>query len=204
MGDGVVRARYDRVAPRYDALEVGLERRFYSQWRARLWRAVEGERILELGVGTGKNLPYHPPDAQVVAIDFSSGMLRQARERARRLGSPARLARMDAQELAFPDAMFDTVAATFVFGSVPDPLRGLREVRRVRKPGGTALLLEFIRPPGPLGPLADLATPLVRLVYGATLNRPTVENARRAGLTTVRVEHFWRGAIALIAAVRDV
>jgi ubiquinone/menaquinone biosynthesis C-methylase UbiE len=206
MGDraraNVTRARYDRVAARYDALEPWLERRYYSRWRTLLWRQARGPRLLELGVGTGKNLPYHPLDAALSGIDFSAGMLRQARERVGRLGSPARLALMDAQALAFPAATFDTVAATFVFGSVPDPVRGLREARRVLKPGGSLLLLEYVRAPGVFGALADRVNPLARLVYGANINRPTVENVRRAGFAIVRVASFWRGAVVLILAER--
>ena len=70
----LVRSRYDRIAPAYDALEGLAELRFRG-WRRKQWAAVEGSRILEVGVGTGKNLPLHPAEREVVAIDLSERML---------------------------------------------------------------------------------------------------------------------------------
>ncbi len=89
---------------------------------------------------------------------------------------------MDVQHLEFPDQVFDTVFATFVFCSVPDPVLGLKELRRVCKPDGRLLLLEHMRPGNPLlGTLFDLLNPLVVRMMGANINRRTVENIRRAG-----------------------
>jgi len=69
-----VRARYNHVAAAYDRLEVLFERAFYARWRTRLWAAVRGTRVLEIGTGTGKNIPYYPAASAVTAIDFSAGM----------------------------------------------------------------------------------------------------------------------------------
>lgn len=76
-----VRGRYDRIAPVYDAMEWLAEFRF-SRWRADQWSRVEGKHILELGVGTGKNIPYYPDDRQITAIDIAPKMLERARRRA--------------------------------------------------------------------------------------------------------------------------
>ncbi|RME71068.1 MAG: class I SAM-dependent methyltransferase [Chloroflexi bacterium] len=178
----LTRARYNRIAPIYNLMELLPERRF-SGWRQLLWAKVPAGRILEVGVGTGKNFPYHPAGVEVVGIDLSERMLAQARRKAEKLGHPVDLHQMDVQQLDFPDRSFDAAAATFVFCSVPDPVLGLRELSRVVKPGGKILLLEHVRIDHPLiGPLMDWFNPLAIRITGANINRRTVENVRRAGL----------------------
>ena len=182
------RRRYDRLASFYDLLEAPVERFRFASWRARLRDRIVGDQALEVGVGTGKNLPYYPRDVKVTAVDLSPRMLERARRRASVLGLEVELREMDVQDLAFPDHIFDTVFATFVFCSVPDPVLGLRELRRVCKPGGRLLLLEHMRPGNPmLGLLFDLLNPMVVRMMGANINRRTMENIRRAGWR-IRVE----------------
>ncbi len=197
---GQIRGRYDRVAPWYDRLERRLEREHYRHWRARLWALARGPRVLEVGVGTGKNVFYHPLEA-VVALDFSPGMVAQARQRLARAAGPVALCRMDVQCLGFPAATFDTVAATFVFGSVPDPVAGLREVGR-DETGGRILLLEYVRPAG-------LARPGGRRAQSARApglrcqRQPPHGRERAAGrLVLERVEPLWGDAVLLIVARR--
>lgn len=181
-----------------------LPERRYMIWRKRLWSLVKGPRVLEVGVGTGKNLPYYPPDMKFIAIDLTPGMLERARQRAREIGLDVDLRLGDVQDLEFPDESFDTVVATFVFCSVPDPVLGLREVVRVLKPGGQLLLLEHVRSERPLlGRLMDLLNPLVVRLMGPNINRRTVDNVKRAGLIVERVEDLGLGDIfKLIIASR--
>ena len=123
-------------------------------------------------------------------------MLERARRKAARLGLPADLRLGDAQALPFPDNAFDAAVATFVFCSVPDPVQGLRELRRVVRPGGFVLLMEHVRSPNPLlGRLMDLLNPLVVRITGANINRDTVENVRRAGLAVEEVVDLGAGGI---------
>ena len=195
------RARYDRIAPAYDRMETFMERR-YSSWRQRVWSLVVGPKVLEVGVGTGKNMPYYPPDVQVTAVDLSPRMLERARARAKQLGIEVTLLEMDAQALQFPDASFDSAIATFVFCSVPDPVLGLQEVARVVNPGGRIVLLEHVRAANRLlGALMDIADPLVSRLMGPHISRRTVDNVRLADLTLERVEDLGaRGIFKLIVA----
>lgn len=197
------RARYQRLSTFYDAMEAMAEGR-YRPWREKLWSLVEGPRVLEVGVGTGKNISYWPASAQVTAIDLTPGMLERARRLAARLGRPADLRLGDAQALDFPDAGFDTAVATFVFCSVPDPVQGLRELKRVVRPGGQVLLLEHMRSPNAtLGGLMDLVNPLVVRVMGANINRRTMENVGASGLRIEHVEDLGLAGIFKLIVARS-
>ncbi|MBI5879903.1 MAG: class I SAM-dependent methyltransferase [Chloroflexi bacterium] len=195
------RARYNRIAPIYDLMESMTESRF-RPWRKQLWAAVPAGLVLEVGVGTGKNLPFHPRAARMFGIDLSDRMLDRARARARQLGQSIELREMDAQRLGFPTYSFDAAAATFVFCSVPDPVQGLRELGRVVKPDGHILLLEHVRIDGSaIGRVMDLLNPVVIRLWGANINRRTVENVRAAGLQIDGVESLGpMGMVKLIHA----
>ena len=198
----LTRARYQRISPIYDKIEFLMERRF-RPWREKLWQSVRGPQVLEIGVGTGKNIEFWPAGCQLTAIDLTPGMLDRARQRAKSLGrSNDVLALGDVQHLELPSGKFDTVLATFVFCSVPDPIQGLREIGRVVKPNGKILLLEHVRIDRPfIGPLMDVLAPLVVRLNGANINRRTVQNVRSAGLQIERVEDLDRmGMFKLISA----
>ena len=192
----LTKSRYNRIAPVYDLMEGIIERFAFRRWRERLWSQVDGNRVLEVGVGTGKNVPYYPSGVQVTAVDLSDRMMERARRRVQELGIEADLCLMDAQRLAFPDVAFAAAVSTFVFCSVPDPVRGLRELGRVVRPGGRVLLLEHVRVNKPvIGRLMDLLDPLVVRLMGPHVNRRTVENVRKAGLEIQRVEELAPGGL---------
>ncbi|KAF2991378.1 methyltransferase domain-containing protein (plasmid) [Methylocystis sp. MJC1] len=183
----VTRRRYDRIAPFYDALEWLPEFRF-RQWRQDLWGDVTNEQqILELGVGTGKSIEWYPSGAHVTAVDISEPMLERARRKAVRLGRDVNFEVADAQFLPFRDGTFDTVVTTFVFCSVPDPVKGLREARRVLKRGGRILIIEHVISRHPtLRRVMNWLDPITHRLWGAHINRDTVANVQRAGFTNVR------------------
>jgi len=193
------RRRYNRIALAYDLMESIVERSRYSRWRQVLWSKVEGKDILEVGVGTGKNFPYYPENSDVTAIDFSEKMLSRAREKAQKQGLKVHLFQMDVQNLEFEDNTFDTVVASFVFCSVPDPVRGLMEVERVCRPGGKVVLLEHVLSANRiLAWVMNLANPLVVRMIGANINRRTVENVANSGLKVEKVTDLAAGIFKLI------
>jgi len=185
----LTRARYQRISPVYDRIEWLMERRF-RPWREKLWQFVCGPRVLEVGVGTGKNIEFWPLNCSITAIDLTPGMLDIARQHAKSLNRPQDdLFLADVQHLELPAAIFNTVVATFVFCSVPDPVQGLREIGRVVRPDGQILLLEHVRIDRPvIGTLMDAIAPLIVRLNGTNINRRTVENVHAAGLQIDRVE----------------
>ena len=197
----IAERRWNRTASFYDYMLVFMERIRLRKYRRLLWSRVESSRVLEIGVGTGKNFPYYPTDAEIDAIDFSEKMLERANDRAKKQNVKVHLQRMDVQNLDFADNTFDTVAATMVFCSVPDPVHGIREVERVCKPGGKVILLENNFSSIPiLAWLVKLANPLVMRIIGADFNRNPVDNVVKSDLIVGKVTNLGRGLWKLIEA----
>ena len=198
----ITRARYNRIAPIYDLMEILPERRF-APWRKQLWAKISTGRVLEVGVGTGKNFPYHSPQTEVTGIDLSEKMLAKARQKAKKQAYPLDLHQMDAQRLDFPDNTFDAAVATFVYCSIPNPGLSLQELARVVKPEGQIMLLEHVRidRPALIGKIMDWLDPLVVRIMGAHINRRTAETVRQAGLAIEQVENLApQGLVKLIIA----
>lgn len=185
----LTKARYNRIAPIYNFIEAIPERQF-APWRKILLAKAQG-KILEIGVGTGRNFPYYPERANVTGIDFADKLLVIARKKALELGLSFDLREGDVENLDFPDDSFDTAVATCVFCSVPDPVQGLKELRRVVKPSGQILLLEHVRIDEPIiGWIMDHLNPLILHTVGANINRRTLENVQKAGLSIESIEHL--------------
>ncbi len=195
--------QYNRIASVYDILDAIPERLLYRSWRRQLWDRVAAGKILEIGVGTGKNMQFYPPGVQVTAIDISSKMLEGAAARtASRPDISIELLVMDVSELSFDTALFDIVVGSFILMVVPDPPKALQEIKRVCKPGGQLLLLEFTRSDNPLVAfLQDLGTPLTRAIYHAYANRDIAMMVQSSGFKIVKTEEVWDGIVKIMQAV---
>lgn len=199
---GLTRRRYDRNARFYDSVEYLIERLMFRRWRRRIWALAPQGHGLEVGVGTGKNIPYHPSRVRVTGIDLSPQMLQRARLRMVQSKANEDLREMDVERLNFPDDAFDWAVGTFVFCSVPDSVQGLQEIKRVVRPGGFVYLLEHVRIDSPfIGRLMDLLNPLAVRLTGANINRRTAQNVAAAGLTIETVTDLAPlGLVKLIVA----
>jgi ubiquinone/menaquinone biosynthesis C-methylase UbiE len=142
-------ARYQRIAPVYDLLDLPFERRRYQALRPLMFQNLGG-RLLDAGIGTGRNCAFYPPNAIVSGIDTSPAMLERAHRRCPTLAAGGRLYQMDVTHLEFPTGSFDAAVSTFLFCVLPNDLQvpALRELGRVVKPGGLIRLLEYVRPRG--------------------------------------------------------
>src|SRR3989454_8216228 len=141
-----VRRIQDKAAPKYDRQISFFERVLFEGGREWVCSQAEGD-VLEIAVGTGRNLPFYGEGVRLTGVELSPAMLEIARERARELGRDADLRVGDAQALDFPDERFDSVVCTLSLCTIPDDRAALAEVRRVLRPGGRFLLLDHMRSP---------------------------------------------------------
>jgi ubiquinone/menaquinone biosynthesis C-methylase UbiE len=162
----------------YDATCAVSEWTGLARWRRWLVEGARG-RTLDLGCGTGRNLPLYRPEARVLALDPDEAVLRKARRRAP--GVP--LVRGSAEALPFRSGVFDTVVSGLVFCSVPEPARGLAEVRRVLRPDGRLRMLEHVRSTRPWkARVQDAVQPgWTWLMGGCRPNRETERTVEAAG-----------------------
>jgi len=183
----------------YDIALAPLELAGLGRLRQRLLADSRGA-VLEIGAGTGVNLPYYGDGVRVFALDESREMLAVARRRPCR--ACATVSQADAQSLPFAAHTFQTVVGTLVFCSIPDPVRALVEARRVLRPGGILLLLEHTRGHHPLvAALTDWLDPIWCALNGSChLNRQTARTAVEAGFDVTSIERHAGGIVQVIRA----
>lgn len=190
-----MRGVWELRAKLYDVCEGSELRRGAA--KSALFHDMRG-RVLFVAVGTGVDIPHFPPGYEIVAVDISREMLRRAETRRAKYAGNLQLVESDAMNLAFPDASFDTVATSCTFCSVPDPMRGLRELYRVVRPGGQLLMFEHVRSRTPIfGLTLDLMTLWTRRL-GTEMNRDTVGNVLRAGFRITKIESVYLDIILAI------
>ena len=193
-------ARYARIARLYDILDLPFEHGRYRPLRRELLRSLSG-RILDAGVGTGRNIPFYPAGADVVGIDASPEMLARARLRRDRLGARVELLEMDALRTGFPDSCFDAVVAAFLFCVLDEDeqLPALRELGRICKPEGEIRILEYAYSSDPVRRFAmRLWAPWVRFAFGAGFDRNTESYVGAAGLAVSAKRWLFRDIIKLL------
>jgi ubiquinone/menaquinone biosynthesis C-methylase UbiE len=194
--------RYQRIAWAYDLLDLPFEYGRYRKIRPQLFRGLSG-RILDAGVGTGRNFPFYPVNSTVIGIDQSPAMLAHAQRRLSTAATAVELHQMDVTRLDFPDRHFDGAVATFLFCVLPDELQvtAMRELRRVVKPGGIIRCLEYTRPSGGLRrTMTRLWEPWIHWAYGAGFDRQTEMKAPEAGLQLVESRFVYDELIKLLDA----
>ncbi|MDA3881092.1 MAG: methyltransferase domain-containing protein [Prolixibacteraceae bacterium] len=193
-----IKKRYNRVAGFYDILDKPMEMAA-SKWREKLLSGAKG-KVLEVGIGTGRNIPYYPDNVELTGIDFSPKMVEIARGKAKNRKN-VKILEIDAENLEFKDNTFDTVVTSCVFCSVPNPVQGLKEIKRVCKNGGKIVMLEHVKSHKKMvGPLMDAFNFIPLHIYGANINRETVDNLLKAGFKpqNIRVENLWLDIVKLI------
>jgi phosphatidylethanolamine/phosphatidyl-N-methylethanolamine N-methyltransferase len=164
-----------------------------------------GDRILEVGVGTGINTSLYPQNCHVTGVDLSSSMLDKARERVAREGlRNVRLFEMDAQNLTFADGTFDIVYAPYLVSVVPDPVQVAREMRRVCKPGGKIIILNHFRSANPILSRAERAiSPFtVHVGFKSDLDLPAFlaqAELKPISIEKVNVPKIW----SLVTCIKD-
>ena len=192
-----VKRAYELYAPVYDFIFDWI----FAPGRAAAVRHLglgRTDSVLEVGIGTGLNLPLYPASCRLTGIDLSQEMLDKAVERVQTLAMPnVTLKVMDATSLDFADNEFDKALATYTISAVPDPVAVLREMRRVVKPGGTLVVLNHFRSQRQFsGWLEDLVAPVcTRLGWKSNLAMaPLFEQVGLAPQLVVKVNMFngWR------------
>ena len=189
----------------YDVIQRPAEKKFVRSHRAYLAGGATG-RVLDVGVGTGINFGYYPPEAEVVGIEPDPHMFRRAQARADRLGRQVKLLADGAEQLPLPDGSFDAAVATLVFCTIPDPDRALGELRRVLRPGGQLRFLEHVRAKTPgWQRFQDFVTPVwKRIGAGCHPNRDTASAIERAGFWVEELQHYAHGPYPVRPFMRGV
>ena len=195
--------KYSRIAKLYDLFEWPIETLLFKKLRKEALSYAYGH-VLEVGVGTGKNLPYYHKSIDLTAIDFSPGMLEIAKNKKTELNlKTCNLYEMDVQDLKCKEDTFDTVISTFVFCTVPDPTAGLKEVYRVLKPEGKVIFLEHMKSKySVLNIFLYLMNIVSTRVLGTSMLRETQKNIEQAGFTIVSVENKLFDIVRLIIATK--
>lgn len=194
------RRKWDKAAGSFDLINGRGPEYRWAPFKRELFSAMNG-KILFLAVGTGLDIQFFPPAHDITGIDISPKMLDKARQRADDYPGQMQLREMDVHELDFDSASFDQVFTSCTFCSVPDPVHGLQQLRRVLKPGGHLRMFEHTGSSYfPFNLMLNLMTPLSRYV-GPEMNRPTVANVERAGFRVTEVNNLFLDVVKTITAL---
>ena len=191
---------WDEAAPRYDRQIAFLERHWFTGGREWVCSRAHG-RVLEIAVGTGRNLPFYRPDVTITGIELSTEMLALARKRAAELSLTADLREGDAQALPFADGSFDTVLCALSLCTIPDPARAIGEMDRVLAPGGTLLLIDHIGSSfAPLRAVQWVAERVTIRTAGEHFTRRQLPLVRAQGFEIAEAERLKAGTVERIRA----
>ena len=199
--DRVTRKKWDAASAHYDLVSSRGPHKRWAAYKRDFYAPMRG-RVLFLAVGTGLDLQFFPPGQDVAALDISPGMLEKARHRARGYDGKITLLEMDAQEMAFDSNTFDQVFTSCTFCSVPDPVRGLRELHRVLKPRAELRMFEHTGSRWfPFNLVLHVMNPVSRRL-GPEVTRNTVGNVEKAGFALQEVRNLYLDVVKTIVAVK--
>lgn len=195
-----LRQLYDSYARGYDRGMDLLDRILFRGGREWVCERASG-RVLEIAIGTGRNLPHYPAGITLTGVEQSPGMLAIARRRAAEGRIDADLRLGDAQALDFPDRSFDTVVCTVSLCTIPDDARAVSEARRVLRPGGRFVLLEHVRSPVlPVRLVERLLDPLTVRTQADHLLRDPLDHLVREGFEVEELERSRLGLVERVCA----
>jgi ubiquinone/menaquinone biosynthesis C-methylase UbiE len=195
-----VREIWAKFAPRYDRQIAFFERILFGGARAWACSRVRGD-VLEVGIGTGRNLEHYPRGVRLTGVDLSPEMLAIARRRSHSLEREVDLLVADAESLEFPDGSFDTVVSTLTMCSIPDHRAALAEARRVLRPGGRLVMVEHVRSPAAGVRLGQrVLNPLAVRFAADHLLREPLRDVRRLGLEVLELERLKWGIVERLIA----
>ena len=196
----IIRLKYDRYAPRYDLFKGYFELLGLRKIRKELLKNASG-RILEIAVGTGRNLKLYPKYSNITAIDLSNGMINIAIKKSRKTTNNITFQMMDAEHLQYPDKSFDTVVISLALSTFSNPISTLKEIARVCKPDGKILILENGRSShGWLAKLQDRTAEHHAKSLGSYWNIEPLALVKIAGLKNVTYKCILFGTFYAISA----
>jgi len=197
-----VRRIQDKAAPKYDRTMGRWEKVLFSGGREWVCSQARGD-VLEIAIGTARNLSHYPADVRLTAIELSPEMLNIARKRAADLGREVDLRLGDAEALDFLDASFDTVVCTFALCTIADDRKAVAEAKRVLRPGGRFVAIEHVGSPvGVVRAVERLIEPITVRVEGDHLTREPLNHLKAEGFTIERLERSKLGIVERVLAVK--
>jgi ubiquinone/menaquinone biosynthesis C-methylase UbiE len=195
-----VRTLQGKQAPRYDRQMGFFDRVLFEGGREWACSQIDGE-VLEVAIGTGRNMPFYPAGVRVTGVELTPEMLALARERAEELGADVDLRLGDAQQLEFDDASFDTVLITFGLCTIPDDRAAIAEAFRVLRPGGKLVAIEHVRSPvGAVRGGEKLLEPLFLRFAADHLTRDPLDHLASVGFEVEHVERSKWGIVERLVA----
>jgi ubiquinone/menaquinone biosynthesis C-methylase UbiE len=197
-----VRRLQDKAAPKYDRTMGRWEKVLFGGGREWVCSQARGD-VLEIAVGTGRNLPHYPTDVRLTAVELSPKMLEIARKRAADLGREVDLRLGDAEALPVPDSSFDTVVCTFALCTIPDERQAVAEAHRVLRPGGRFVLIEHVRSPVRVVRTVERAIePLTVRLEGDHLTREPLDHLEPVGFKVEQIKRSKWGIVERVSAVK--
>ncbi|MEE8059571.1 MAG: methyltransferase domain-containing protein [Pseudomonadales bacterium] len=194
------RTKWDRAAATFELIAgEGAEKRWQPN-KQKLFARMGDGNILFMALGTGLDIACFPPHRTITAIDISPEMLKYAQPRIAQYNGTICAQVMDVHDMPYADNHFDQVFTSCSFCSIPDPIEGLKALRKTLKPGGELLMFEHTGSKFfPFNLMLNIMTPLTNK-FGPAMNRPTIDNVRKAGFEIIEVDNIYLDVVKTIRA----